>query len=246
MSIAVPTEAHLEVASAFLDRGIPVLVEKPLARSVEDADRMIALAASRGVVLAVGHTERFNPAVAAAAPLLQDPRFIEVHRLGTFPERSLDIDVVFDLMIHDLDVVLSIVRSPVASVEAVGVPVLTGRVDIANARLRFENGCIANITASRISRDRVRKIRFFQPDAYLSIDYAAQEVEVYRLVRGAGVRPGIEGGKLDVPREEPLVRELADFLGAVREGRPPLVTGHDGRRALALAERITERMAAGV
>jgi predicted dehydrogenase len=245
VSIAVPTDTHLEVASAFLDRGIPVLVEKPLARSVEDADRMIALAASRGIVLAVGHTERFNPAVAAAAPLLQDPRFIEVHRLGTFPERSLDIDVVFDLMIHDLDVVLSIVRSSVASVEAVGVPVLTGRVDIANARLRFGNGCIANITASRISRDRVRKIRFFQPDAYVSIDYAAQEVEVYRLVRGAGVRPGIEGGKLEVPREEPLVRELADFLGAVREGRPPLVTGHDGRRALELAERITERMAAG-
>jgi predicted dehydrogenase len=245
VSIAVPTEAHLDVASAFLDRGIPVLVEKPLAPSVEDADRMIGLATARGTVLAVGHTERFNPAVAAASRLLQDPRFIEVHRLGTFPERSLDIDVVFDLMIHDLDVVLSIVRAPVASVEAVGVPVLTGRVDIANARLRFENGCIANITASRISRDRVRKIRFFQPDAYLSIDYAAQEVEVYRLVRGKGVRPGIEGGKLDVPREEPLVRELADFLGAVREGRPPLVTGQDGRRALELAERITERMAAG-
>jgi predicted dehydrogenase len=246
VSIAVPTQAHLEVASAFLERGIPVLVEKPLARSVDEADRMIALAESRGAVLAVGHTERFNPAVAAAARLLQDPRFIEVHRLGTFPERSLDIDVVFDLMIHDLDVVLSIVPAAVASIEAVGVPVLTGRVDIANARLRFENGCIANITASRISRDRVRKIRFFQPDAYLSIDYAAQEVEVYRLVRGADIRPGIQGGKLDVAREEPLVRELADFLGAVREGRQPLVTGHDGRRALDLAERITERMAAGV
>jgi predicted dehydrogenase len=169
-----------------------------------------------------------------------------VHRLGTFPERSLDIDVVFDLMIHDLDIVLSIVPAAVASIEAVGVPVLTGRVDIANARLRFENGCIANITASRISRDRVRKIRFFQPDAYLSIDYAAQEVEMYRLVRGTEVRPGIEGGKLDVPREEPLVRELADFLGAVREGRQPLVTGEDGRRALELAQRITDRMAAGV
>jgi predicted dehydrogenase len=246
VSIAVPTQAHLEVASAFLERGIPVLVEKPLARSVDEADRMIALAESRGAVLAVGHTERFNPAVAAASRLLQDPRFIEVHRLGTFPERSLDIDVVFDLMIHDLDVVLSIVPAAVASIEAVGVPVLTGRVDIANARLRFENGCIANITASRISRDRVRKIRFFQPDAYLSIDYAAQEVEVYRLVRGADIRPGIQGGKLDVAREEPLVRELADFLGAVREGRQPLVTGHDGRRALDLAERITERMAAGV
>jgi predicted dehydrogenase len=246
VSIAVPTQAHLEVASAFLERGIPVLVEKPLARSVEEADRIIALAASRGAVLAVGHTERFNPAVAAASRLLHDPRFIEVHRLGTFPERSLDIDVVFDLMIHDLDVVLSIVPAAVASIEAVGVPVLTGRIDIANARLRFENGCIANITASRISRDRVRKIRFFQPDAYLSIDYAAQEVEVYRLVRGEDVRPGIEGGKLDVPREEPLVRELADFLEAVREGRQPLVTGHDGRRALELAQRITERMAAGV
>jgi predicted dehydrogenase len=245
VSIAVPTQEHLKVASAFLDRGIPVLVEKPLARSVDEADRMIALAASRGTVLAVGHTERFNPAVVAASRLLQDPRFIEVHRLGTFPERSLDIDVVFDLMIHDLDVVLSIVPAAVASVEAVGVPVLTGRVDIANARLRFENGCIANITASRISRDRTRKIRFFQPDAYLSIDYAAQEVEVYRLVRGADVRPEIQGGKLDVPREEPLVRELTDFLNAVREGRKPLVTGEDGRRALELAQRITERMAAG-
>jgi predicted dehydrogenase len=246
VSIAVPTQSHLEVASAFLEHGIPVLVEKPLARSVEEADRLIALASARGIVLAVGHTERFNPAVAAASRYLENPRFIEVHRLGTFPERSLDIDVVFDLMIHDLDIVLSIVPSTVASIEAVGVPVLTGRVDIANARLRFENGCIANITASRISRDRVRKIRFFQPDAYLSIDYAAQEVEMYRLVRGEAVRPGIEGGKLDVPREEPLVRELSDFLGAVREGRQPLVTGQDGRRALDLAQRITERMAAGV
>jgi predicted dehydrogenase len=246
VSIAVPTQAHLEVASVFLEHGIPVLVEKPLARSVEEADRLIAMAASRGVVLAVGHTERFNPAVAAASGYLTDPRFIEVHRLGTFPERSLDIDVVFDLMIHDLDIVLSLVKAPVASIEAVGVPVLTGRVDIANARLRFENGCIANITASRISRDRVRKIRFFQPDAYLSIDYAAQEVEMYRLVHGEAVRPGIEGGKLDVPREEPLVRELADFLDAVRTKRKPVVTGEDGRRALELAQRITDRMAAGV
>ena len=192
----------------------------------------------------MGHTERFNPAVAVARAYVRTPRFIEVHRLGTFPERSLDIDVVFDLMIHDLDVVLSLVESPVASVEAVGVPVLTGRVDIANARLRFDNGCIANVTASRISRDRTRKIRFFQPDAYLSIDYAAQEVELYRLVRGDGTRPVIERGKIDVPREEPLKRELADFVAAVRERRPPLVTGQDGRRALALAKLITERMSA--
>jgi predicted dehydrogenase len=245
VSIAVPTQHHVEVAVPFLERGIPVLVEKPLARSVEEADQLIALAAARGTVLAVGHTERFNPAVAAAAVHLQNPRFVEVHRLGTFPERSLDIDVVFDLMIHDLDIVLSLVGGEVTSVDAVGVPVLTGRVDIANARLRFENGCIANITASRISRDRVRKIRFFQADAYLSIDYAAQEVEIYRLMKSEAPRPVIEGGKLEVPREEPLVRELSNFLESVRTGRPPLVTGEDGRRALALAQRITDRMAAG-
>jgi predicted dehydrogenase len=245
VSIAVPTRSHLEVALPFLERGIPVLVEKPLARTVDEADRLIAAAAKAGVVLAVGHTERHNPAVAMAARHLSDPRFVEVHRLGTFPERSLDIDVVFDLMIHDLDIVLSLVPSDVESIEAVGVPVLTGRVDIANARLKFRNGCIANITASRISRDRVRKIRFFQPDAYLSIDYAAQEVEMYRLVKGNDVRPAIEGGKLDVAREEPLARELADFLGAVRERRRPLVAGEDGRRALELAQRIADRMAAG-
>ncbi len=244
VSIAVPTESHLEVALPFLERGIPVLVEKPLARDLAEADRMIAAAARAGTILAVGHTERHNPAVALAATRLANPRFVEVHRLGTFPERSLDIDVVFDLMIHDLDVVLSLVPGEVDAVEAVGVPVLTGRVDIANARLRFANGCIANITASRISRDRVRKIRFFQPDAYLSIDYAAQEVEMYRLVRGEG-RPQIEGGKLEVAHEEPLRRELADFLDAVRHGRRPLVDGADGRRAIVLAQRITERMAEG-
>jgi predicted dehydrogenase len=244
VSVAVPTEAHLQVALPFLERGIPVLVEKPLARDVAEADRMIAAAARAGTILAVGHTERHNPAVAVAAAHLADPRFVEVHRLGTFPERSLDIDVVFDLMIHDLDIVLSLVPGEVAGVEAVGVPVLTGRVDIANARLRFENGCIANITASRISRDRVRKIRFFQPDAYLSIDYAAQEVEMYRLLRGEG-RPQIEGGKLEVAHEEPLRRELADFLDAVRGGRRPLVDGGDGRRAIVLAQRIAERMVAG-
>jgi predicted dehydrogenase len=242
VTVAVPTEAHVEAALPFLERGIPVLVEKPLAPSLGEADRLIEAAAASGTILAVGHTERFNPAVTAARVHVSTPRFIEVHRLGTFPERSLDIDVVFDLMIHDLDIVLSLVNSPVASVEAVGVPVLTGRVDIANARLRFETGCIANLTASRISRDRTRKIRVFQPDAYLSIDYAAQEAEMYRLRREGGVRPVIEGGKLDVPREEPLRCELADFVGAVRHGRPPLVTGQDGRKALALAERITERM----
>jgi predicted dehydrogenase len=190
----------------------------------------------------VGHTERFNPAIAAARPILHDPRFIEVHRLGTFPERSLDIDVVFDLMIHDLDIVISLVGAEVASLEAVGVPVVTDRVDIANARLRFDNGCIANLTASRISRDRVRKIRFFQRSAYLSIDYTAQKVEVWRLVAGNGPKPSIEGGELNVVSEEPLKRELADFVGAVSSGRAPQVPGREGRRALALAEQIVARM----
>jgi len=218
-----------------------VLVEKPMARSLEEADEMIDAGGDNGALVAVGHTERFNPALAVARPHLTDPRFIEVHRLGTFPERSLDIDVVFDLMIHDLDVVLSLVPSEVESVEAVGVPVLTGRVDIANARLRFANGCIANLTASRISRDRVRKIRFFQPAAYLSIDYAAQELEVFRLVKN-GPRPIIHGGKVDVVNEEPLRRELADFVESVRSGRKPGVTGHDGRVALELATRVAHTM----
>ncbi|MDP1571769.1 MAG: Gfo/Idh/MocA family oxidoreductase [Vicinamibacterales bacterium] len=245
VSVAVPTEAHLEVALPFLEQGVSALVEKPLARTVAEADRLVEAARARGVVLAAGHTERFNPAVAVARPLIRDPRFIEVHRLGTFPERSLDIDVVFDLMIHDLDLVMSLVGDEVVSIDAVGVPVLTGRVDIANARLRFKGGAIANLTASRISRDRVRKIRFFQQAAYVSIDYAAQEVEVWRLVRADGGVPSIEGGKLEVPREEPLRRELEDFVAAVREGRPPAVPGEDGRAALALAAEIVEQMQHG-
>lgn len=243
VSIAAPTDHHLALALPFLQAGVAVLVEKPMARSLEEADAMIAAAEQAGVVLAVGHTERFNPAVDAARPYLRDPRFIEVHRLGTFPERSLDIDVVFDLMIHDLDIVLSLVPSEVESIEAVGVPVLTGRVDIANARLRFANGCIANLTASRISRDRVRKIRFFQPAAYVSIDYGAQKAEMYRLVTGAGPKPSIDGGDIPVTAEEPLKRELQDFVSAVADRRAPLVDGAQGRRALALAEAITSRMA---
>jgi predicted dehydrogenase len=244
VTVAVPTDQHHRVVLPFLEAGIPVLVEKPMARTLAEADAMIAAAARSRVALAVGHTERFNPAVEMARPLLADPRFIEVHRLGAFPDRSLDIDVVFDLMIHDLDVVLSLVRSEVEAIEAVGVPVLTGRVDIANARLRFANGCIANVTASRISRDRVRKIRFFQPAAYLSIDYAAQKLEVWRLVmRDGGGPPSIEGGDVQVPNEEPLLRELTDFVTAVRTDRPPVVTGEQGRRALDLAQRITDQMA---
>jgi predicted dehydrogenase len=242
VTIAVPTESHLAVALPLVTAGIPVLIEKPLARSVADADVLLAAARERGVTVAVGHTERFNPAVAAARAHLGAPRFIEVHRLGTFPDRSLDIDVVFDLMIHDLDVIFSIVRSPVVAIDAVGVPVLTPRVDIANVRLRFASGCIANLTASRISRDRVRKIRVFQTDSYVSVDYAAQELEVWRLVRPPAGIPTIEGGKQDVANEEPLKRELVDFVDAIRTGRPPGVTGDDGRRALQAAQQIAEQM----
>ncbi len=242
VTIAVPTELHRGIAKPFLERGVSVLVEKPMARSLVEADDLLQTARASKAILAVGHTERYNPAISAILPLVTGPRFIEVHRLGVFPERSLDIDVVFDLMIHDLDVILSLVKSDVSAIEAVGVPVLTTRYDIANARLRFADGCIANITASRISRERVRKIRFFQQDSYISIDYAAQEVEGYRLVRRDGARPDIQGGQLPVAREEPLKRELADFIGAVRDGRAPMVTGEDGRRALALAQAIAEKM----
>ncbi len=242
VTIAVPTVSHLEVALPFLERGVAALVEKPLAPTVADADRLIETAARSGATLAAGHTERFNPAVVAALPLVADPRFVEVHRLGTFPERSLDIDVIFDLMIHDLDLLLASVRSEVVSIETVGVNVLTPRTDIANARLRFASGCIANVTASRISRERVRKVRFFQHDSYVSVDYAAQEVEVYRLAPRGSVPP-IQGGKLDVVNDEPLRRELVDFVDAVRNQREPGVGGRAGRDALELATRIAEKMA---
>ena len=243
--IATPTVSHVEAALPFVEAGAAVLVEKPLAASLAEADRLVEAAAARGILLATGHTERFNPAVAAALPLVSRPRFIEVHRLGTFPDRSLDIDVIFDLMIHDLDVLLAAVGADVTAVEAVGVNVLTPRVDIANARLRFASGCIANVTASRISRERVRKARFFQHDSYVSIDYAEQEVEAYRLVAADGGRPAIQGGRVDVSSDEPLRLELVDFVDAVRTGRPPVVTGRDGRAALSLATQVSELVSKG-
>jgi predicted dehydrogenase len=242
VSIAVPTDLHRDIALPFLEQGTAVLVEKPMARSLAEADELVAAARASGATLAVGQTERYNPAVAAVLPLVTSPRFIEVHRLGAFPDRSLDIDVVFDLMIHDLDIILALVKSEVEAIEAVGVPVLTSKYDIANARLRFASGCIANVTASRISKERVRKSRFFQPDAYLSIDYAAQEVEGWRLVRRDGGRPEIQGGPLPVTRDEPLRRELADFVNAVRTKGTPVVDGDAGRRALELATRVAEKM----
>lgn len=243
--VSVPTVDHLHVAREFLANGVHVLVEKPMAFSLPEADEMIEVAARGKAVLAVGHTERFNPAFQAARQALQHPRFIEIHRLSGFPERSLDVDVVFDVMIHDLDIILAIDRSGVSSVEAVGVPVLTSRVDIANVRVRFASGCIANITASRISRDKVRKIRCFQPDMYVSVDYGSQELEVWQLRQNGGERPAIEGGPVAVTRDEPLRRELVDFVAAIRDGRAPEVDGHAGRAALALATRVAEAIAAG-
>lgn len=240
--IATPTESHAAIASSLIERGVHVLVEKPIAQTLAEADALIAAAKQRGVVLAVGHSERFNPAVAAARPYLNDPRFIEVHRLGTQLGRSLDIDVVLDLMIHDLDLILSLVPSEVDSVEAVGVPVLTPKVDIANARVRFKNGCIANLTASRISKDQIRKVRFFQRERYISIDTAAREVEMFELVPQPGGMPKIGGGKQAIGGDEPLKRELEDFVAAARDGRAPAVTGEQGRAALALAVRIVELM----
>jgi predicted dehydrogenase len=240
VTVAVPTVGHLTVAKAFLERGVHVLVEKPMASSLAEADVMLQTAAQAGATLAVGHTERFNPAVEAALAVLQRPRFIEIDRLSGFPERSLDIDVVFDVMIHDLDLILAVDRSGVVGVEAVGVPVLTPRVDIANARVKFASGCIANLTASRISRDQVRKVRCFQPDMYVSVDSGARELEVWRLRRNDGERPSIEGGPVTVEQDEPLRRELADFVEAVRLGRAPRVTGQAGRDALALATRVAD------
>ena len=243
--VAVPTRDHLRVGLPLLEAGVAVLVEKPIAASTAEADRLIEAAAASGATLAVGHTERHNPAVAAALPLISAPRFIEVHRLASFRPRSLDVDVVFDVMIHDLDVVLSCVGSEPVSIEAVGVPVLSPRIDIANARLRFGNGCIANLTASRISRERVRKLRVFQPHALVSVDYAEQQVEIWKVSKGADERAGIDGGRVDVAAAEPLERELRDFVRAARRRSAPRVTGADGRRALAVAQRIADAMAEG-
>ena len=241
--IATPTESHASIALPLIEAGVHTLIEKPVAQTLAEADALIAAAKRAGVVLAVGHSERFNPAVAAARPYVNDPRFIEVHRLGTQIGRSMDIDVVLDLMIHDLDLILSLVPSEVESVEAVGVPVLTPKIDIANARVRFANGCIANLTASRISKDQIRKIRFFQRERYVSIDTAAREVEMFQLTPQPGGMPKIGGGKLTVPGDEPLKVELEDFVAAVREHRAPAVPGEQGRAALALAVRIVELMA---
>lgn len=243
-SVAVPTEHHREVSLALLDAGVHVLVEKPIAAGPRDAEALVSRAREKKLCLAVGHTERYNPAVQALIEQSVSPRFIEVHRLGSFSPRSLDIDVVLDLMIHDLDVVTALVGRSLEAVEAVGVPVLTPRVDIANARLKFEGGAVANITASRVSQDKVRKLRVFERDRYVSLDYQNQEAVRYRLVpsEAQGGRPAIERDELAFERAEPLKVELSDFLEAVRGGGKPRVTGEDGAAALGLALRVVEAM----
>jgi len=240
-SVAAPTVHHLEVARALMQAGVDVLIEKPLAASFAEANELVHLAATHNRIAQVGHIERFNPAVRATIPLLTQPMFFEVHRLSVFTPRSLDVDVVLDLMIHDLDIVLSFVNSPVKEVRAVGLPILSGKVDIANVRLEFESGCVADFTASRVSTERVRKLRFFQPAQYVSVDYGRQEVLVFTVGADAAapgaptVNPQIKAAKPPVTSEEPLHAELKSFLHAVRQRSTPVVPLEDGRRALTLA-----------
>ena len=236
-SIVTPTTTHLAIAEPFLKKGKHVLVEKPIAMDTAEARKLVELAEEHGAKLAVGHVERFNPVLAALEERLGRPRFIEAHRLSPYPGRSTDIGVVMDLMIHDLEIILHLVRSPVTSVDAVGVPVLSNGEDIANARIRFANGCVANLTTSRISPEKLRKIRVFQDDAYLSLDYMKQEGEIYKRLDGKITRD-----KIPVMKGEPLKNQLAEFLQNVREGTDPRVGGSHGFEALKLASQICGQM----
>lgn len=258
-SVCVPTVHHAAAAAPLLAAGIDLLIEKPLAANLADADRILELARTHGRLVQAGHLERFNPAVTAARQLLHRPMFFEAHRLSVFTPRSLDVDVVLDLMIHDLDIVLSLVASPVREVRAVGLPVLSNKVDIANVRLEFENGCVANFTASRISTERVRKLRFFQPHQYLSLDFARQDLLLIDVTAAAGMdaaqlaalaqaaqqhpSAGLSLAKVPVEQGEPLRLEIESFLNAVRTRTPPVVTAEDGRAALALALEINRAIA---
>jgi predicted dehydrogenase len=256
-SVAVPTVHHCAVASELLEAGVDCLVEKPLAASLDEADALIALAEKHRRILQPGHLERFNPAVLAIEPKLTRPMFFEAHRLSVFTPRSLDVDVVLDLMIHDLDVVLTFAKSAVKEVRAVGLPVLSAKVDIANVRVEFESGCVANFTASRVSTERVRKLRFFEPRQYVSIDYARKDVLVIGVdaafsieqAMAAGAAsgyqdglPGLSFAKPEVTPGEPLKLELGSFLHAVRMGGEPRVTARQGREALGLALEIQRTM----
>jgi len=245
VSVAVPTTAHHGVVMDLLAAGVAVLVEKPIAATVAEAREMVDAARVAGRVLQVGHIERFNGAVLALTGVVRSPRFIECHRLSPYPSRGDDVSVIYDLMIHDLDLVLALVGTRVVQVDAVGVPVFSQYEDIANARIRFESGCVANLTCSRISVERMRKIRVFEQDAYLSTDYSEQEVLVYRKKPGR-VAPGrspmelVTVESLPVERDEPLKRELESFVECVRSGRRPVVSGEDGLAALELAQQVVD------
>ena len=258
-SVCTPTSLHFKVGEALLSAGIDLLIEKPIAATVGQATRLLELAAQHSRILQIGHLERFNPAVAAIQPLLNHPMFFEAHRLSVFTPRALDVDVVLDLMVHDLDIVLSLVHSPVRSLHAVGLPILSRRVDIASVRIEFESGCVANFTASRVSTEKVRKLRFFQPHQYVSIDYARQDLLVIDVSRAAPTEtsavlaaaftaaPGFPGLRIEKPQVrpgEPLRLEIESFLEAVRTRSAPRVSGEDGRTALALALDINAAMAA--
>jgi predicted dehydrogenase len=243
VSVAVPTVDHHAIGRRALESGCDVLLEKPMTASLAEADDLMSLAEEKEAVLQVGHIERFNPATDVLVDAVKAPRFVEVHRLGSFSPRSLDVDVVLDLMVHDLDIVLALDGSEPTQIEAVGVPVLTPRVDIANARLRFASGLIANLTASRVSVEKIRKFRVFAPRTYVSADFKAREAQVFRLDPGEEGRPRIVAEKRGAPEQEPLRRQLEAFLKAVRERSRPTVPGSDGRRALDLAHRILARMA---
>lgn len=244
VSLAVPTVDHASMGKSLLKRGIDVLIEKPIASSLKEADALIQAAREHHRVLQIGHVERFNPAVMAARKILKEPKFFEIHRLSLFTLRSLDVDVVLDLMIHDLDILLSFVDSEVAEIRAVGLPILTPKVDIANVRIEFNNGCVANLTASRVSTEKVRKLRFFQPNDYVSIDYTRQEMLVLKLMSNANGELKIDGHRIVEPPQEPLKLELESFVHAVRTRTTPVVTGEDGRRALKVAEEIVKKIEA--
>jgi predicted dehydrogenase len=238
-SVATPTNSHFAIARPLLEKGKHLLIEKPIAEDTAEASQLAALALEKKLVLQVGHVERFNPVLSALEARLTHPRFIEAHRLSPFPNRSTDIGVVLDLMIHDLEIILHLVRSPVQSLDAVGVPVLSRREDIANARIRFESGCVANITSSRISPERMRKIRVFQEDAYLSLDYQNQTGEIYRKAGG-----GIERAEVEIEKEEPLKRQILSFIECARTGLQPKVSGFEATAALELAVEITNKIQA--
>lgn len=245
VSLAVPTESHCEIACELLNAGIHVLVEKPISRTLEEADRMIASAQEGKAVLQVGHAERFNPALVALRPHVRSPVYFEIHRVGEFTARSLDIDVVLDLMIHDLDIVQWLVGEDVEVTElhAVGIPILTDKVDAANARLEFATGAVANITASRVGTEKIRKMRFFQPRDYIAVDYVTNHASISGLASSAGgAWPGVQTRVLEVNNIEPLRAEIESFLTAAETNSRPLVSGEDGRRALSLALRTLEQI----